>query len=864
MFIAQIIPLLTHPGLLLGGTAAVAIPIAIHLLWRLRRQPQPWAAMRFLMQAYQKHRSRLRLEQFLLLAVRCLVLLIAGLAMSGPMVTGCSHQTGAAGTPGTPGKNGGSTGNSGGGGVIHLVIDDGLSSRAMSGGLATTADVTTRFEKLREAALAVVSAAGSEDRLAIWLSAQPVEVALPLSNDHAEAQRVLRSLLPRFSRSDLPQALSRVAAAVTQENMPADQTRVILLSDLSSGSLPLDKPMASEWSPLLQKAAFSLLRPALPVDNTQVSSLRVRQPMVVADPLGGTGASAELKLQRFGSAPAAATKVTLSVKSQGSNDVSWSDSKTVNWAAGQMQATMEVRFDLTAIAAETRSQSGALVTLTAALDHDALDADNTRLACVEYRSKLQISLVRGSESSATSSEQNRESPDPRRWLTLALDPAERANSSIETVDQPVANLTPASVAAADALLVLAPDQLTEQAWLTLRQAASRGAVVWFFTPPTNQPAIWSTALGDKLNVPWDLSIDPLTPPGISSGSLSNTGPATPASTPANAANPDESAWSLSLDDATPEPLKLLSADWQDLLRPVRVYKRLNVRLPQQSAQKPWISLSNAARSPLLVVQKLDQGHVVLLATALDPSWTNLTVKPLFVPLLHETLRSLLSESSSPPSLRNAIAGQPITLPPSWRTAEYLTLTPGNSPPAPGTSSASPSSPSSSPSATPPTSSADQPSGEVKLALAQLVSVPDNKGQAVARTTLPPCWPGVYRPVPALIGAQAAVNVDAIAGDTRTLSEEALAKWLTPAGPWQWLDPNNPLAIAVNQHPRTNWGWPLLLTAAILLALETLLARWFSHAKTPGATLWQSLWHRLITSRFSPGSPPVTISGGDAR
>jgi hypothetical protein len=840
MLIAQLIPLLTHPGLLLGGAAAVAIPVAIHLLWRLRRQPQPWAAMRFLMQAYQKHRSRLRLEQILLLAVRCLVLLVAGLAMSGPMLTSCSQQT----SPGSSGKLGGTTGNSGGG-VIHLVIDDGLSSQAMSG----DGDASARFEKLRAAALSVVAASGADDRVAIWLSARPVEVALPLTMDHAQAVRTLESLMPRYSRSDLSDALSRVATAVTQENLPTELTRVIVLSDLSVGSLPTEKAMAAEWLPLLNRASFSLLKPAQPGDNTQITSLLLRQPMVVADPLGGTSAAAELKLQRFGSAPAATSKITLWARSQTTGEPSWKDTttKTVTWAAGQTQATLEARFDLTAIAAESSSRSGAQVTLGAALDDDQLLADNTRLASVEYRSRLQVGIVRGSETSASTNATNRDTPDPKRWLTLALGPADRANSSVETLDLSASNLTPATLATTDALLIVSPDQLPETAWLTLRQALARGVVVWFFTPPTNQPAIWTTALTDKLNLPWDLSIDPLTPPapGISSGSPTGTAPAS------NTNSSDEAAWSLTLDDPAPLNLKLLSADWQDLLRPVRIYKRLNVRQPQGS-DKPWISLSDATRSPVMVVQKLDQGHVVLLATALDPAWTNLTVKPLFVPLLHETLRSLLAESSSPPQLRQWITGQKIALPTAWRSAEYLSLSPG-SPAATGNSGGSSTS----------NKATSSPPDDVRLPLGQSAlsasTSPDNK-DALTRTTAAPRWPGIYRAVPALPGGQAAVNVDAAGGDTRTLDEQPLSKWLTAAGPWQWLDPNNPFATTAAQRSKTNWGWPLLVVAAILLALETLLARWFSHAKLPGSALWQSLWHRLIASRFSPAVTQSTTGG----
>src|SRR5580692_3790462 len=60
-----------------GGMAAA--PIIIHLLNRKRYVVVPWAAMRFLISAQKKNVRRLRLEQWLLLAVRVLIgLLIVG------------------------------------------------------------------------------------------------------------------------------------------------------------------------------------------------------------------------------------------------------------------------------------------------------------------------------------------------------------------------------------------------------------------------------------------------------------------------------------------------------------------------------------------------------------------------------------------------------------------------------------------------------------------------------------------------------------------------------------------------------------------------------------------------------------------
>src|SRR5687767_6426136 len=74
-----------------AGALLVGIPILIHILNRRRYKLVNWAAMDFLLKAMRKNRRRLRFEQFLLLATRCLVLLLLGLALARP--TGCAEQS---------------------------------------------------------------------------------------------------------------------------------------------------------------------------------------------------------------------------------------------------------------------------------------------------------------------------------------------------------------------------------------------------------------------------------------------------------------------------------------------------------------------------------------------------------------------------------------------------------------------------------------------------------------------------------------------------------------------------------------------------------------------------------------------------
>lgn len=95
---------LMNPAFLWVGLAAIAIPILIHILNRQRFRVVDWAAMEFLLRAMQKNRKRLKLEQWVLLATRCLIVGLVGLALARPL-GGCGSDTVAAGLTGRSGVN---------------------------------------------------------------------------------------------------------------------------------------------------------------------------------------------------------------------------------------------------------------------------------------------------------------------------------------------------------------------------------------------------------------------------------------------------------------------------------------------------------------------------------------------------------------------------------------------------------------------------------------------------------------------------------------------------------------------------------------------------------------------------------------
>ena len=115
---------LLGPGFLLAGVLATVIPIAIFLLWRQRRRPVRWAAMRFLLEAERRDHRRLQLERWLLLAIRCLAVIALGAALARPLLDAGGVLDGGRRT-------------------VLLVIDDGMTAglRDLVGGEASASAV---------------------------------------------------------------------------------------------------------------------------------------------------------------------------------------------------------------------------------------------------------------------------------------------------------------------------------------------------------------------------------------------------------------------------------------------------------------------------------------------------------------------------------------------------------------------------------------------------------------------------------------------------------------------------------------------------------------------------------------------------
>src|SRR5438046_5194233 len=142
--------------LLLFGLAAVSIPIIIHLLNRRKFQKVVWAAMRFLKMSVEQNQRRMKIEDMILLALRCLLLALLAVALARPAIlSNASDRFGQSK-------------------VTAIIILDNSYSMGVSDG------VSTRFDKARQAAEQALDSMPAGSAAAVWLASDTVQEIIPL------------------------------------------------------------------------------------------------------------------------------------------------------------------------------------------------------------------------------------------------------------------------------------------------------------------------------------------------------------------------------------------------------------------------------------------------------------------------------------------------------------------------------------------------------------------------------------------------------------------------------------------------------------------------------------------------------------
>ncbi|MGC8642567.1 MAG: BatA domain-containing protein [Isosphaeraceae bacterium] len=278
-----------NPGLL-AGLAAASIPIVIHLLNRRKFREMRWAAMQFLLAAIKKNQRRIRIEQWLLLAIRTLLILLIVLAMAKPFLE--------------------AFGNVIAGGRTHrvLVLDDSLSMGYSTAG-------TSRFDDARKVAIQIVKDSRPGDAISLIMMGSPPKVIIgEPSRSLNEVQKEIQELTLSHGATDLTSTFQKIDQVLDASTI--SQKEIIFLTDLQGTSWRRrESPGQDGLDAILAKLAARRPRTVIievgdtGSQNRAVTDLRVLAPVVT------TGSIALVRglIRNFGPARVDGVSVRLNV-----------------------------------------------------------------------------------------------------------------------------------------------------------------------------------------------------------------------------------------------------------------------------------------------------------------------------------------------------------------------------------------------------------------------------------------------------------------------------------------------------------------------------------------------------------------------
>jgi hypothetical protein len=440
--------------IMLAGLTAVAVPILIHLLNRRRFRKVVWAAMRFVQASVEQNRKRMRLEDLILLALRCLLLALLALALARPAVL--SDAVGVLGQSRVTGV---------------LILDNSLSMGMNDG-------TTTRFDNARSAAEAAVDSMPAGSAVAVLLASDVVDGAIPEPTfDLNLARKTLREAPLTDRASDLFPALQQ--AVTTLAGRLSLRKEIYLFTDGQA----LGWRQLTEIQRILENArneirTYIVLVNEHEVKNISVSELRMTSGLSpVKLPL-----RFEARVTNHGKDEARNVRVSLSVDDEPPNDEFTLDSLA---AGATKSVTMFVKL-----------RTAGIHSVTAKIPGDRLPADDQRVAVVRAVEQVNVLLVDG--------EPGAETRDSEVFFLknalVPVPPRARSDYFIQTTTVLARELSQTRLDDFDAVVLANVSALTDVTLRSIESYLRRGGGLIVFPGARIDLSFYNTEMAQRLNL----------------------------------------------------------------------------------------------------------------------------------------------------------------------------------------------------------------------------------------------------------------------------------------------------------------------------------------------------------------------------
>lgn len=576
------LPAFVESPAMLGWLAAASAPLIIHLLNRRKFRETSWAAMQFLLAAVRKNSRRIQIEQWLLLALRTLLIVLFVVAAARPGLK-------SVGLDAPVGER------------THriLVIDSSFSMDYKPTGDASY------FRQAVASAKRIVDAGREGDVFGIVVLGSPSQAVTtaPLVR-REEVLTLLGELVQQDGAGDLTSCLNEIdrVIAATRDALPQVRRREVhFLTDLgrhtwepnaaAGGADPLDEfqKRAERWGRETTLAIVDL--GAAEAENTAVVDLAAEEPFAVA----GMPVTLRVTVKHFGRNPRAGVTATLSA-----------DRRRLDEKQFDLDAGGETTLVFDAAAAASRGTGG--LTYEVELSPDRLAADDRRRLVLEVKPHLSVLLV---HEPALSPDAEFALSNLETALRLKPGAEDLAESPIRVTSADETELRGRDLHEFDAVVCVDVRRFSTDTLRRLHAYVHDGGGLICFLGPRVDVEHYNRQLarGDERILP--AQIGPLV------------------EDPQYRLNPLKYEHPLLAEFRGREQGGLFNT-------PIYRFYRLDLQAAPRARRV--LEFLNATKDPLLVEEPIGAGRSLVWASSLEKSWTPMTlVSPGFVPVVQEML-----------------------------------------------------------------------------------------------------------------------------------------------------------------------------------------------------------------------------------
>ncbi len=598
--------------LLAWGALAFSIPLILHILNRSRFRKVEWGAMHLLESVINVNHKRFQFEQFLLLLVRCAIPALLAMCLARPILTGAKMLTGDAPVS------------------LVIVVDTSYSMDAVTAGVS-------RFDQAIEAATAIVESVGRGSEVAvIQTGGSPTPISDEPVFDSPAVVRRLKTLQGGYGASDMQQALD--AGLATLAGMSNVRRELIIISDFQNADWGAPERIAAT---VRQQLDSMPVKPELTLmqiggdaeDNVAVESLEF-----TGRPLGvGQQLAVRATVRNHGKVSSEA-RVTL--KTDGNED---SVSQVTLSANSVTQTLFTCSFD----------KAGSHVINVEVSANDSLETDNSLAASVTIWDQIDVLLVDGDPSSQPLKGET-------DFLSVALTPYSlgrlKLSDLLRTKTITAERLNSESLQNTKVVVMANVPRLSDNQVAELRSFVEAGGAL-------------IVASGNRIDPVWYnqhlFSTSGLLPAefGDPRGKIDDQGQGSRMM----AQHFDHPALQFFNDPANGDLSTAEVSQWYELKLP-NVSSPILTAAPANEASDE--ALSRQADRNSLVIARLDNGDpflvehsvgdgvVIQMATSCDADWTDLPLRPVYVPMMQQMVMAAATQFTPPVNIQT---GEPAVV-----------------------------------------------------------------------------------------------------------------------------------------------------------------------------------------------------------